>query len=884
MDTHIHHKLYILIFAIAAIVMVGTASFAVPELSYEELTTVADDHIVITWVTSNEVANSGIEYGIGIPTQTYTTDEGSNRVAYHYLRLETLYQNTPYTYRIFSTNAGGETTYGEYKTVQTQNPPSGQLLFTFATITDTQVSAHVNDTYGARGRPYKTSEAILQSTVNWVNSFSPSFTIIKGDLIDHRTGVANRNDDASRIISKFNNLSSQKFAIPGNHEKETWATKAGGWYNTLLKNVFDPAGYSESGGITNYSYDPALDDPAKEDSIYNFSFDYRGYHFVMLDSVRERDLSDQCKGHVNTSWLGNDLTNAASRNQKSFIFMHYDITNEAITIPEEIIKEVTGGSADMEKIDLDNRAAFLSVLDTHKSNIVGLFMGHIHDNNRYYRSGFDFPFVRTAATIQYPVGFNVYKVYSNGYMQLFYKVPYYTEYAREFITAEAGLSDTYWEQFSFASNYDRNFVETYSAVQVPPVISSNAPANNATNVALNQSAIINFSKQMLTSETETATVISPNVSGITYGWSNSNMTLTIDHSNFTASTNYSVTVGTGAKSSDNIAFTAASTFEFTTGTSVTTTAPQATIDPLTNDITNDPTPTLIGMATDETSTITNVEFRHSSNSWSDWADCTALDGAFDSTQEAFTFTITPEVARGEHDIEIRTTNAAGVTTQSNFTSYSFYYVGARPHVILKSDGTEIINGDPIDPSPSFEVTVVTDKGLTLSNLTFFVNGTAETATTTTQQNNRTITYAYYHPTLTPGTHDVRAQAIDDDGIITTSEAVSLTVQTSGAPSILGVPLTYPNPFDPGSETATISYSLSRSSNVELRFFDLSGNQIAKQNYTSNQDGGKAGYNEVTWDGRTSSGNYAGNGIYIYLIIADGNVVQNGKGKLTVFKR
>jgi hypothetical protein len=77
--------------------------------------------------------------------------------------------------------------------------------------------------------------------------------------------------------------------------------------------------------------------------------------------------------------------------------------------------------------------------------------------------------------------------------------------------------------------------------------------------------------------------------------------------------------------------------------------------------------------------------------------------------------------------------------------------------------------------------------------------------------------------------------------------------------------------------------LSRASNVELNIFDLAGNLLLKQSYSSGQDGGKAGYNEVTWDGK-ANGNYVGNGIYLYLIVADGTVPQNGKGKLTVFKR
>ena len=66
MDTNINHKLLVL--TAAAILFLGGAALAVPQLSYEELSTVADDHVVITWVTSNETANTGIEYGIGIPT------------------------------------------------------------------------------------------------------------------------------------------------------------------------------------------------------------------------------------------------------------------------------------------------------------------------------------------------------------------------------------------------------------------------------------------------------------------------------------------------------------------------------------------------------------------------------------------------------------------------------------------------------------------------------------------------------------------------------------------------------------------------------------------------------------------------------------------------
>jgi flagellar hook assembly protein FlgD len=883
MDTNIYYKLRILIISILLAAGLWGAAFAAPILSYEELATVSDDHVIITWVTTNETANTGIEYGIGGLTSTYTTDEGSDRAVYHYLYLSNLYPNATYTYRIFSTNATNETTYGQTKSFTTLNPPSGQLLFAFATISDPQVTQNYQDTYGARGRPYNSSEAMLASTIDWINLVSPSFTILKGDLIDNRSG--NIADDATRIINSVGNLNNPVFAIPGNHEKSSWATKtAGGWYDTLLQNVFDPAAYTPSGDFSNYTYEANISVATFEDSVYNYSFDYRGYHFIMLDSIRKRDGSNQCKGHVDTIWLANDLASAESRSRKSFILMHNIITNEAVQIPAEVISEVTGGSPDLEKIDLDNRSDFLNVLSSYESDIVGVFMGHIHDNNRYYRSGLDFPFVRTASTIQYPVGFNIYKVYSNGYIQSFYKTPFYTEYARDFITPEAGLSDAYWEQLSLGSNYDRNFVITYGDITVPPTIKDSAPTDGSTNVALDQPVIITFSKEMATTETQNATTIAPTLSGLSYGWSDSDTVLTIAHSsNFASSTGYTVTVGTGARSKDNIPFISASSFSFDSGTSVATSPPEVSIAPLSNNITTDPTPMLTGTATDENSTISNIDYRIASNGWSDWKPCIALDGHFNENEEGFTFTVTPEITRGHHTVQVRATNAAGQTSSATVSAYSFYYVGDRPEIVLRADGTEIINGDPIESTPSFEVIVATDKSLTLSNLKFYINGTTEIASSTTQESNRTLTYAYYNPTFTAGVHDVRVEATDDDGNTATKEATNLLVQTTGKVTIFGAPLNYPNPFDPGTETTTISYNLSRAGNVSLRIFDLAGNQIAKMDYSANQDGGKAGYNEITWDGR-SNGSYVGNGIYIYVLIVDGSVAQNGKGKLTVFKR
>jgi flagellar hook assembly protein FlgD len=47
------------------------------------------------------------------------------------------------------------------------------------------------------------------------------------------------------------------------------------------------------------------------------------------------------------------------------------------------------------------------------------------------------------------------------------------------------------------------------------------------------------------------------------------------------------------------------------------------------------------------------------------------------------------------------------------------------------------------------------------------------------------------------------------------------------------------------------------------------------------EGGKAGYNQFTWNGITDFGKTVGNGIYVYKIISKGKVI--GTGKLVVLE-
>src|SRR3989339_164159 len=306
--------------------------------------------------------------------------------------------------------------------------------------------------------------------------------------------------------------------------------------------------------------------------------------------------------------------------------------------------------------------------------------------------------------------------------------------------------------------------------------------------------------------------------------------------------------------------------------------PAASFIPFNLNMTTDNTPTLTGIATDEESIITSIECRIDGGAFTP-----ATVGILDSSTEAFSFKSPIALVRGIilHTAEVKCTDSANNVDSTNFASYSFYVVGDRPEIVITSGGEKIISGDPVDLSPSFEVKVISNKGLTVYPLRAFIDNIfQENLTKVVDADNLGIITALYNPTLLDGTHSLKVDMTDNLGNITTREVIGLVVQSGQEISLQGDPLSFPNPYN-GVGNVNLSYVLSKDSNVALTIYDLMGNQLSKRNYSNGQNGGKAGYNEVTWDGKTTGGADLGNGIYIYLIVADGKVA--GKGKLTIVR-
>ncbi|HTY12631.1 MAG TPA: Ig-like domain-containing protein [Candidatus Omnitrophota bacterium] len=864
------------------ILLAGAHAAGAVVINNDEVSTVTDTTAIITWKTDLP-SDTRVYAGIGYIDPASPKYSSAESATCHYAVLTGLSSGTTYHYYLASGTGDTSSTEGTFTTLI---PPSGNYLFSFATINDSQYADGKLDTVGARGRPYSKSAQILDAmvqAVNRISQYDPSvtggaeFTILKGDQIEDSVAVGDLyfpyGDDVfnvegspkyagqESVRQKLNRLTHNNiYPIPGNHDKISSYT-SGNWVTANLGKLY-PA--------------MAATDPAA-DSDFNYSFVAHGCRFIMLDSMRSSDG----KASVEAGYLSGQLSAAQTAGQKCFIFLHHPVTDiRSEHIPDDVIKEVSGGTLDYDKIQIMNTAEVQSLISQYQNVIAGVFCGHIHDNHYSELSGV--PCVRTSAGIQFPTTFNIYKVYTNGFMQSSYKVPYWTEVARDTVKPQSGYSDIYWEQFALGPVSARNFSHTLASAAPQVDISKSSPANGSAGVPLNESVRIVFTKAMSPADAQNALTWSQTVSVANFQWSQGNTVLTVNHMPFVSSTNYTVTIGTGARDASGTAMAQAYAFTFTTGTSSYSSAPTGAFDRFPNDVTTDNQPVITGIATDTTSAIVSIECSIDGGAFS---AASPIGGAINALTEKFAWVPPLPLTRGvvSHEAAVRCRNAAG-NTGSNST-YRFYVIGDRPEIGLQSLGTAIINGDKIARNPSFGITVISNKVPVTAKSYLKDQGTGNVTITgltlSADPSNSYLLGGNYSPTLSDGIYTVRIEAADSSGRITSREVVDLAVQTGADLAIQGTPLNFPNPFDPDNGPTSIAYTLSKSADITLNIYDLMGGLVVKKNFGANSEGGKAGYNEASWDGKDNGGHPVGNGLYIYLIIGNGNVL--GKGKITVLK-
>ena len=95
-------------------------------------------------------------------------------------------------------------------------------------------------------------------------------------------------------------------------------------------------------------------------------------------------------------------------------------------------------------------------------------------------------------------------------------------------------------------------------------------------------------------------------------------------------------------------------------------------------------------------------------------------------------------------------------------------------------------------------------------------------------------------------------------------------------------LFYPSPFKL-KEGSTLGYQLNQRLDMQLRIYDMRGNEIYRKHFSSLEQGGLKGYNYIKFNSGTSEGyqlpENMPSGVYFYVLINDGNVM--GKGKFAI---
>jgi len=204
---------------------------------------------------------------------------------------------------------------------------------------------------------------------------------------------------------------------------------------------------------------------------------------------------------------------------------------------------------------------------------------------------------------------------------------------------------------------------------------------------------------------------------------------------------------------------------------------------------------------------------------------------------------------------------------------------------LRFDGRAIVPGDYVNKDVTITA-VVTDTASTIDTAasTIEINATVITFASLSGESSFNpatglITYKP-SPDFDTDTYALRITAVNVLGNSATGTG-AFKVDSGAADVIGGGALPYPNPFDPDQGAAEIGYQLSADANVSIYIFNSVGQRIWKSEYSAGSNGGRAGYNFVTWDGMSDFGSVVGNDVYFIRVISGGKVI--GRGKIAVVK-
>ena len=213
---------------------------------------------------------------------------------------------------------------------------------------------------------------------------------------------------------------------------------------------------------------------------------------------------------------------------------------------------------------------------------------------------------------------------------------------------------------------------------------------------------------------------------------------------------------------------------------------------------------------------------------------------------------------------------------------------------FKVDDVAVAKGEKIGSKPRMSFTVRDDQEVDTGSIVMKMDGvtvndgfdtTKRYDSLSTASGDARIVYQV-KAALLEGKHVITINAADKAGNKATTYTMSdLTVSSSTDESaVQGPVLPYPTVFNPTTGgTTKITYTLNKEEAVEARIYSIRGEMLWKRTYLATTEGGKAGYNEVPWDGKSDFGEIVPNDIYLVYITRSSDHKTIGKGKIIVLR-
>ena len=147
------------------------------------------------------------------------------------------------------------------------------------------------------------------------------------------------------------------------------------------------------------------------------------------------------------------------------------------------------------------------------------------------------------------------------------------------------------------------------------------------------------------------------------------------------------------------------------------------------------------------------------------------------------------------------------------------------------------------------------------------------------QSSSTIDFQPDQP-LSPGVYSVDIQAENATNQLGTE---TLDIEVEGGLKIKQL-LCGPLPWGADSATLSIDYQLSADANVEIRIYDIAGELQKKLDLMQGEEGGKRGFNQLSWNGINDYNESIRNGPYVLYLVAENETGKAmAKTKLLVLK-